>query len=88
MEVFAVFRGGKWIEYSPRAILQADPRITNGLKQKAASAYVTASQKGFLDERAHMLAETIVFKDLYKEIEYEKSIEADLKVLKDRGGTA
>lgn len=69
MEVLAVFRGGRWIHYSPRATLLADPRITYPLKQRAAAAYVTALQKGFQEERAHVLAEATVFKDLYEDLE-------------------
>jgi len=88
MEVHAVFRGGKWIEYTPRTTMTSDPRITNILRQKAASVYVTALQKGIQEERAHTLAEAMIFKDLYEKIQFEKSIENDLQKLKGRAGKA
>lgn len=81
MEVLAVFRGGRWIRYMPRVTITADPRITGSLKQKAAAAYVSALQKGFQEEQAHILAEATVFKAIYEDLVYEKGIESDLKKL-------
>jgi hypothetical protein len=88
MEVLAVFRGGRWIRYMPRVNVTADPRITAPLRQKAASAYVTALQKGFQEERAHVLAEAVILRDIYEELTYEPTIEKDLQALMDRGGKA
>ena len=88
MEVLAVFRGGRWIQYTPRIAMTADPRITGILRQKAAAVYGTALQKGFQEERAHTLAEAAVFKQMYEEISYDKSLEMDLKKLTGRGGKA
>jgi hypothetical protein len=62
--------------------------MTNGLRQKAASAYATALQKGFQEERAHILAEATVFKDLYRELKYDTSLESDIQKLMGRGGKA
>ncbi len=88
MEALAVFRSGKWIQYMPRTVLTVDPRVTTSLRQKAASAYVTALQKGFQEERAHILAEATVFKDLYRELKYDTSLESDIQKLMGRGGKA
>jgi rRNA processing protein Krr1/Pno1 len=88
MEVLAVFRGGRWIQYVPRISIMVDPRITAPLKQKAAAAYVTALQKGFQEERAHTLAEAMVFKTIYEELQYEKDLETDLQKLMGREGRA
>lgn len=86
--MLAVFRKGKWIEYSPRCVVTADPRISESLQQLAASAYVTALQKGFQEEKAHVLAEATVFKSLYSELMYDHALESELKKLTDRGGKA
>lgn len=88
MEALAVFRSGKWIQYVPRIGMTADPRITETLRQKAAAAYGTALQKGFQEERAHILAETIVFKNLYEELILDKRLEADLRKIMDHGEKA
>lgn len=88
MEVLAVFRNGRWIQYVPRITLLSDPRITGCLQQKATSVYVTALQKGFQEERAHTLAEAVVFKDIYSELEFEKDLESDIRRLMDRGEKA
>ena len=88
MEVLTVFRGGKWIRYVPRVTITTDPRITGPLKQKAAAAYVSALQKGFHEEQAHVLAEAIVFKTIYEELMYDKSLESDLQKLMGHEGKA
>lgn len=88
MEVLAVFRGGRWMEYKPRITLMADPRITGPLRQKAAAVYVTALQKGFQEERAHTLAEALVFRDLYEELVFDEALEKDCWAIMDRGGKA
>jgi hypothetical protein len=88
MEVLAVFRSGKWIQYMPRAAMTCDPRITVPLRQKAASAYVTALQKGFSEERSHVLAEAIVFKNLHEELEYPRSLEQEIQSIMGREGKA
>jgi hypothetical protein len=88
MKVLAVFRQGKWIQYSPRCVITADPRISDTLQQLAASVYVTALQKGFQEEKAHVLAEATVFKSLYSDLMYDHALESDLKKLMDRGGKA
>lgn len=66
----------------------ADPRISESLQQLAASVYVTALEKGFQKDWAHVLAEASVFKNLYPELAYDDSLESDLKKLTDRGGKA
>ena len=88
MEVLAIFSGGNWVHYTPRPMMTVDPRVTYPLRQRAAAAYVGALQKGFQEERAHILAEACVFKDIYDELMFDKSIERDLKVLMGRGGKA
>ncbi len=81
MRMLAVFRQGKWIEYSPRCTMLKDPRITEPLQQLAASAYGTALQKGFQEEWAHVLAEAVAFRKLYPELTYNDRLEKDLKSL-------
>ena len=81
MKLLAAFRQGQWVEYSPRCTMLADPRITEPLQQLAASAYVTALQKGFQEEWAHVLAEAVTFKKVYPELTYNDRVEADLKRL-------
>ena len=81
MRILAVFRQGKWIEYSPRCIITKDPRITEPLHHLAASAYVTALQKGFQEEWAHVLAEAVAFRKVYPELVYNDRVEKDLKSL-------
>lgn len=88
MEALVVFRNGKWIRYVPRVTMTVDPRITGSLKQKAAAAYVSALQKGFQEEQAHMLAEASVFKMIYEDLTYEKNLESDLKKIMGHGGKA
>ena len=46
MDVFAVFRQGKWIEYTPSVTATADPRWTDVQKHLAASVYVSLLSKG------------------------------------------
>lgn len=88
MEVLAVFRTGRWIPFTPRKILTNDPRITQPLFQKAASAYVTALQKGYSEERAHILAETIVYKEIYQELDVDKVLQKEVEMLMDHGEKA
>jgi hypothetical protein len=76
----AVFRAGKWISYTPRAVIDTDPRITNGLRSLGAGAYATAIQKGLDGDVAHTIAEAIIFKRIYKDLEYDAALETLLKV--------
>lgn len=75
-----VFRAGRWISYTPRQVISTDPRITNGLRSLGTSAYATAIQKGRSEEEAHTIAEAIIFKRMYKDLEYDVALETLLKV--------
>lgn len=88
MEVLAVFRCGKWMEYIPRITLNTDPRITSHLRQKAASVYTSALQKGFQEERAHTLAEAVVFKEIYEDLLFEPGLESDIQKIMYHEGKA
>jgi hypothetical protein len=78
--MFAAFRAGKWIQYVPRPSISADPRITDSLRYVGAAAYATAIQKGMDGDLAHTIAEAIIFKRLYKDLEYDMNLEKLLKV--------
>ena len=78
--MYAAFRAGKWISYVPRQVIASDPRITTGLRNIGAAAYATAVQKGMDGELAHTIAEAIIFKRIYKDLEYDANLEKLLKV--------
>jgi len=83
MDVFAVFRRGRWIEYLPSLTAVTDPRWTDVQRHLAASVYVSLLSKGFEAERAHQVSEAYVFKTLYAELKYGKQIEHDLLVARE-----
>lgn len=81
MEGCHVYRNGKWLTYEPRRTILADPRAnTTPLRFIAASAWAAAIEKGFKEEEAHNLAEAIVFKRIYNDLEYD--VETTKKLLK------
>lgn len=80
MKVLASLRAGKWIEYKPRERVLADPRINERLQQIGAAAYATALSKGMSGDVSHMIAEAIMFKKIYKDLEYDVDLETLLKV--------
>lgn len=81
MEVYGVFQSGKWISYEPSITLKTDPRITDSHIRLAAAAYMSARKKGTSEERATSLAEAIVFKQLYPELQYTNEFEEELASL-------
>ena len=78
--MFAAFRAGKWIQYVPRPAIASDPRITDGLRYVGAAAYASAIERGMSGDLAHTIAETIIFKRVYKDLEYDVNLEKLLKV--------
>lgn len=83
MDVFAVFRRGRWVEYVPSLTAVTDPRWTDVQRHLAASVYGSLLSKGFEVERAHQVSEAYVFKTLYAELKYSKQIEQDLLVARE-----
>jgi hypothetical protein len=83
MDVFAVFREGKWIEYKPSETATADPRWTDVQKHLAASVYVSLLSKGVQATRAQQLSEAYVFKSLYRGLKYDKQTEQALLIARE-----
>jgi hypothetical protein len=83
MDVFAVFRQGKWIEYTPSETATADPRWTDVQKHLAASVYVSLLSKGVQATRAQQLSEVHVFKSLYPGLKYDKQTEQALLIARE-----
>lgn len=81
MEGLYYFRGGTWIEYKPRQVVQDDPRWTQSLQKKAGALYATAFRKGYSDEKAHTLAEAYIFQQMYEGLRYSNELEDQLKEL-------
>ena len=81
MEVYSVYKNKKWMEYKPSVTLCTDPRVTTYHIRIAASAYIAAIQKGFSEVRANILAEAVVFKHLYTDLQYSNDLEDEIKVL-------
>ena len=83
MDVFAVFRRGRWVDYVPSITALTDPRWTDTQRHLAASVYASLLSKGFEAERAQQVSEAYVFKTLYAELKYSKGIEQDLLVARE-----
>lgn len=83
MDVFAVFRRGRWVDYIPSLTALTDPRWTDTQRHLAASVYASLLSKGFEAERAQQVSEAYVFKTLYAELKYSKGIEQDLLVARE-----
>ena len=83
MDVFAVFRRGRWVDYVPSLTAVTDPRWTDTQRHLAASVYASLLSKGFEAERAQQVSEAYVFKTLYSELKYSKGIEQDLLVARE-----
>ena len=83
MDVFAVFRRGRWVDYVPSLTALTDPRWTDTQRHLAASVYASLLSKGFEAERAQQVSEAYVFKTLYSELKYSKGIEQDLLVARE-----
>ena len=83
MDVSAVFRQGKWIEYTPTVTASADPRWTDVQKHLAASVYVSLLSKGVQATRAQQLSEAYVFKSLYPGLKYDKQTEQVLLIARE-----
>ena len=83
MDVFAVFRRGRWVDYVPSLTAVTDPRWTDTQRHLAASVYASLLSKGFEAERAQQVSEAYVFKTLYAELKYSKGIEQDLLVARE-----
>lgn len=83
MDVFAVFRRGRWVDYVPSITALTDPRWTDTQRHLAASVYASLLSKGFEAERAQQVSEAYVFKTLYSELKYSKGIEQDLLVARE-----
>lgn len=83
MDVFAVFRHGRWVDYVPSLTALTDPRWTDTQRHLAASVYASLLSKGFEAERAQQVSEAYVFKTLYAELKYSKGIEQDLLVARE-----
>lgn len=83
MDVFAVFRRGRWVDYVPSLTALTDPRWTDTQRHLAASVFVSLLSKGFEAERAHQVSEAYVFKTLYADLKYSKGIEQDLLVTRE-----
>jgi hypothetical protein len=83
MDVFAVFRRGRWVDYVPSLTALTDPRWTDTQRHLAASVYASLLSKGFEAERAHQVSEAYIFKTLYAELKYSKGIEQDLLVARE-----
>jgi hypothetical protein len=83
MDVFAVFRRGRWVDYVPSLTAITDPRWTDTQRHLAASVYASLLTKGFEAERAHQVSEAYVFKTLYTDLKYSKQIEQDLLVARE-----
>lgn len=81
MEVYSVYRNKKWIEYKPSITLRTDPRVTKPYMQIAASAYGSAIQKGYSEVKANILAEAVVFKHLYTDLQYSNDFEEEIQSL-------
>jgi hypothetical protein len=78
MEIYGVFQGGKWHHYEPSVSLRTDPRITPVQLRLAASAFVSARQKGYSEAKAYALSDAIVFKHVYTDLQYTKDFEEDI----------
>jgi hypothetical protein len=83
MDVFAVFRQGKWIEYTPSVTATADPRWTDVQKHLAASVYVSLLSKGVQATQAQQLSEAHIFKSLYPGLKYDKQTEQALLIARE-----
>jgi hypothetical protein len=83
MDVFAVFRRGRWVDYVPSLTALTDPRWTDTQRHLAASVYASLLLKGFEAERAHQVSEAYIFKTFYAELKYSKGIEQDLLVARE-----
>ena len=83
MDVFAVFRRGRWVDYVPSITALTDPRWTDTQRHLAASVYASLLSKGFEAERAQQVSEAYVFKTLYSELKYSKGIDQDLLVARE-----
>lgn len=83
MDVFAVFRRGRWVEYVPSLTAITDPRWTDVQRHLAASVYTSLLSKGFEADRAQQVSEAYVFKTLYADLKYSKQIEHDLLVARE-----
>ena len=83
MDVFAVFRRGRWVDYVPSLTALTDPRWTDTQRHLAASVYASLLSKGFEAERAQQVSEAYVFKTLYADLKYSKGIEQDLLVARE-----
>jgi hypothetical protein len=83
MDVFAVFRRGRWVEYVPSLTAVTDPRWTDVQRHTAASVYASLVSKGLETERAQQVSEAYVFKTLYADLKYSKAIEQDLLVARE-----
>ena len=80
-----VFQKGSWIQYPLPP--QLDPLWSQSNIFKAASFYRTALSKGFSSEESKVLAECVVHKEVYPDLQYSPHIERKLLRLKDHVGT-
>lgn len=79
MKVIPVFRGGKFIQYSlPEP---CDALWSKEHKLQAASIYASALQKGYKEEMSRNIAEMMVNKQVYPNIQYDETWEKIFKSL-------
>jgi hypothetical protein len=76
--MYAAFRKGKWIEYTPSVTASSDPRWTDAHKNIAAAIYATLTVRGVNERNAIKLSEAYVFKQLYPGLEYEPALEKEI----------
>lgn len=81
MKTIPVFREGKWIHFTvPLSCTWSREQMF-----RAASAYVSALQKGFSEQESLNLSEIIINKELYPGIQYSENLEKKYKSLMDHG---
>lgn len=80
MEPVLMFRSGRWISYQPNE----NVRISNEMHLRAAAVYATAVSQGETENDALIIAETLIFKELYEGIKFIPALENKLKNLVGR----
>jgi hypothetical protein len=76
-----VFRKGVWMEQTKPLV---DPLWSREHTFQAASFYATAVSQGFSTQEASALSEAYIYKQIYTELQYSKTIEMKIKQIMGR----
>lgn len=80
-----VFRKGVWIQQKKSVV---DPLWSKDHRFQGASFYATAISQGLSTQEASALSDAFVYKQIYSDLRYSKTIEMKIKQIMDRVETA